>query len=126
MKKKKAKVKGSKKEKQAGKKIETRNWYAWINLMPPKPDDLHVTGDILVANPGVQAHLCFKEPQGINPTVLLLDLYLIQRPGKWPQVMTWVQARYDKILTSGSPKYEQVEVFLDKESIAQVPVDTVQ
>ena len=25
--------------------VETRDWYAWINLMPPKPDDFHVVGE---------------------------------------------------------------------------------
>ena len=125
MKTKKAEKRKMKKKKTEKRKIETRNWYAWINLMPPRPDDAHVIGEVLVANPGIQAHLCVREPQGINATILLLDLYLVQRPGKWPQVMTWVQARYDKILTSGSPKHEQVEIFLDKESIAQVPVEEV-
>ncbi len=105
--------------------METKNWYAWVNLMPPKPDDFHVIGEILVGNPGIQAQLCVKEPQGINPNILLLDLHLVQQPGIWPQVMTWVQARYDKILTPGSPGYEQVEIFFDNESIAQISVDEV-
>jgi hypothetical protein len=66
--------------------MQTKDWYAWLNLMPPPPDDFHVIGDVLVSNPGVQAHLCVKEPQGINPGVLLLDLHLAQLPGMWPQV----------------------------------------
>ena len=105
--------------------METKEWYAWVNLMPPKPDDFHVTGEILVGNPGIQTQLCVREPQGNNPNILLLDLHLFQRPGMWPQVMTWVQARYDRILTPGSLKYEQVEIFLDNESIAQISVDEV-
>ena len=105
--------------------METKNWFAWINLLPPKPDDFHVIGEILVSNPGVRAHLCMRNPQGINQNILLLDLHLVQEPGMWPQVMTWTQARYDKILTPTEAFYEKVEVFLDGESIAQIDVDKV-
>ncbi len=106
--------------------METKNWYAWINFMPPKPDDFHVVGEALVPNPGVKAHLCVREPQGINPDILLLDLHLIQEPGMWSQVMTWTQARYDKILTPSSPNYTNVEVFFNGESIAHIDVNEVQ
>lgn len=105
--------------------MDTRNWYAWINLMPPKPDDFHVTGEVFVGNPGIQAELTPREPQGINPAILLLDLHLVQRPGMWPQVMTWVQARYDLILSPTSQRYTEVEIFSNGASIARVPVDTV-
>lgn len=105
--------------------MNTKNWYAWINLMPPKPDDFHVVGEVFVSNPGVQAELSPKEPQGINPSILLLDLHLVQRPGMWPQVMTWVQCRYDKILGPTSPKYTDVEIFHEGTSIATVKVDEV-
>ena len=107
--------------------METKDWYAWVNLMPPKPDDFHVIGEILVGNPGIQAQLSVKEPQGINPNILLLDLHLVQQPGLWPQVMTWVQVRYDKILTPRSPRFEQVDIFFDGTSIGPlISVDEVQ
>lgn len=106
--------------------MDTKDWYAWINLAPPKPDDFHVIGDVLVSNPGVQAELSVKEPQGTNPNILLLDLHLTQRPGMWPQVMTWVQARYDKVLSPSSPRYTNVEVFHQESSIAKINVDEVQ
>src|SRR5262245_32368566 len=106
--------------------MATRNWYAWINLMPPKPDDFHVKGEVLVPNPGVQAELTVREPQGINRELLLLDLHAIQRPGMWPQVMTWVQARYDLIMPPLSPQYSEVEIFLDGMSVAKTAVDKIQ
>lgn len=104
-------------------KKETKNWYAWINLMPPKPDDFHVIGEIYVGNPGIQAELHPKEPQGINPSILLLDLHLVQRPNLWPQVMTWIQCRFDRILSPKSTRYTDVEVFHDGGSIATIKVD---
>lgn len=105
--------------------MDTRNWYAWINLMPPKPDDFHIVGEVLVGNPGIQAELSMKHPQGINPKILLLDLHWVQRPGIWPEVMTWVQCRYDSIVCPGSESYERVQVFCDVEEIASMEVDVV-
>ncbi|MCG8689741.1 MAG: hypothetical protein MI806_00885 [Minwuiales bacterium] len=105
--------------------METHEWYAWINLMPPKPDDFHVVGEVLVSNPGIQAILCPKNPQGINPEVLLLDLHLVQQQGPWPEVEAWVQARFDKIMGPASPRYSKVEIFFAEESIADVKVDEV-
>ena len=65
--------------------METRNWYAWINTMPPKPDDFHIIGEVFVGNPGVEALLTPKQPQGINPRIFLLDLHLIQKPECGPK-----------------------------------------
>ena len=102
---------------------KTSNWHAWINKMPPKPDDFHVTGQVRVSNPGVYALLIKKEPQGINPAILLLDLHLVQRPGIWPQVVSWVPARYDEIIIGSA--YAEVNIFCGSNIIAQVPVETV-
>lgn len=68
--------------------MQCKDWHAWLNAMPPKPDDFHVAGDVFVSNPGIIASLTMRAPQGINPTILILDLNLIQRSGMWPQVMT--------------------------------------
>lgn len=105
--------------------MSTKNWYAWINLMPPKPDDFHVVGDVLVGNPGIVAKLVKREPQGINPQVLLLDLLLVPTPGVWPQVMTWTQARYDEIIGPGGIRYTDVQVFHDGVAIATLKVEEV-
>lgn len=105
------------------KEIQTRDWYAWINLMPPPPDEFHVVGEVYVPNPGVDPFLTPKNPQGINPEILLLDLYLIQRPGIWPRVFVWKQARYDKIVRE--TRYKQVQIFCDDQLIADIPVHIV-
>lgn len=105
--------------------MDIQNWYAWINLMPPKPDDFHVVGDVYVGNPGIEGQLNVRALPSINPNVLLLDLHLVQRPGMWPQVMTWIQVRFDKVLPLTSPKYKEVEIFYDNISIAQLTVDEI-
>lgn len=101
--------------------IATRDWYAWNNLMPPKPDDFHVVGEIQVPNPGVEVFLIPKSPQGINPKILLLDLVLVQQAGLWPQLVMWKQVRYDKVNTS----YERAQVLYENNLIVDIPVDTV-
>lgn len=105
--------------------METRNWYAWINLMPPQPDDFHVIGEVFVDNPGMLPVLYFKVPQGINPSILLLDMSLIQQPGFWPQVRTWVQCRFDLVLSPESTRYTDVEVFFEDGTTVQMVVDEV-
>ncbi|WP_428569311.1 MAG: hypothetical protein ACP59X_10905 [Solidesulfovibrio sp. DCME] len=106
--------------------METKDWYAWINAMPPLPDDFHVVGEVYVGNPGVQVEFYPRQPQGINPSILLLELHLEKRSGIWTQQMTWVQGRYDKVLVPGSPRYTEVEIFHDGESIAHLNVDLVE
>lgn len=103
---------------------ETKDWFSWINMMPPPPDDFHVIGDVLVPNPGVKAFLTPKVPQGTNPTILLLNLVLVQQSGVWPQVKTWVEARYDKVVFQSA--YEIVQIFSGDETIAEAPVKPVQ
>ncbi len=105
--------------------MNTRHWYAWLDLMPPKPDALHVVGDVEVGNPGVQAELHERVPQGFNPAILQLDLHLVQRPGPWPQGVTWTQCRYDRILRPGMSTCTQVEIFHEGGQIALIDVDTV-
>ena len=103
-------------------KIETRDWYAWNDLQPPGPPHFHVVGEVQVPNPGVHTLLVPKTPQGINPSILLLDLYLKQEPGTWPDVVVWVPARYDK----RPGYYRQVQIFYGRQVIADIPVQDIQ
>ncbi|MES1026445.1 hypothetical protein ABN584_26450 [Gloeocapsa sp. BRSZ] len=102
---------------------ETRDWYAWNNLMPPQPDDFHVVGEVKVNNTQIVPMLSPKEPQGINPEILMLQLILIQQPGVGLPVITWVQARYNKVLLNST--YKRVEIFCEDEKIADVPVEDI-
>jgi len=103
--------------------VETRDWYAWNNKMPPKPDDFHVVGEVQVANPGIDVSLIPRVPQGINPRILLMDLMLRQLPGVWPQVLTWKQVRYDKVMVSSD--YDSVNVFCGDDTIADIKVEDI-
>jgi hypothetical protein len=106
------------------KKIISKDWRAWNNLMPPQPFHFHVVGEVQVPNPGVLAVLYPRVPQGINAAILLLELHLVQQPGVWPQHVTWAQAGYNKVI----PKkiYEQVTISNDGGIVKTVPVKDVQ
>jgi hypothetical protein len=107
--------------------METRDWSARHFLMPlpSLPENFHVRGEVLVSCPGFEAQLLAKQPQGINPAILLLDLHLVQKPGAWPQVMTWAQAKYDKNISPKPGTYEAVEVFSGEECVASIKVQEV-
>ena len=98
--------------------IQTSNWYAWNNLMPPPPNDFHVIGDVEVPNPGVQVLLTERVPQGISPIEILLDIHLHQLPGIWPQIVVSKQARFDKVNVT----YRHVKVFCEDRVIADLDV----
>ena len=102
--------------------VQTRDWHAWNDFMPPAPDYLHVTGEVQVPNPGVDPILVVKEPQGINPSILLLDLYLRQSPGIWPQIVCWKPVSFQKLITD---KYTEVTIFSEGTQIASIPVKDV-
>jgi hypothetical protein len=76
--------------------VQTADWYAWLNRMPPGPPSFHMTGTVLLPHPGYEARLVKAAPQGINIRELILDLLLQERPGFWPQVVTPVSVRYDE------------------------------
>jgi hypothetical protein len=104
----------------------TRDWQAWLDTMPPGPHHLHVTGEVLVPNPGIEATLTPTEPQGVNPLILLLGLHLAQKPGDWPQVFAWVPARYEKTMTPQTPIYKEVQIIEGAAIIERLPVHVAQ
>lgn len=104
------------------KDAQTRDLFAWNDLQPPLPDYFYITGEVYVSNLGVDPMLVPAEPQGINPKILLLDLYLCQKSGFWPQVFVWKPMRYEKKISDG---YEQVVVRCEGEDIATIDVANI-
>ncbi len=89
--------------------LESKDWYAWLDTMPPAPDGFHVTGSVLLPHPGVKASLKHSVPQGFNDKILFLDLVIEELPGYWPQVLTWLTVRHDEVVEGDS--YTSVEIF---------------
>lgn len=94
--------------------------YAWNDFQPPKPDYFYIVGEVYVPNPGVDPLLVPAEPQGANPSILMLDLYLCQKAGAWPQVFVWKSVRYAKKLTDG---YNSAEIRCDGNAVAAIAVE---
>lgn len=80
----------------AGTAVDTSDWYAWVDRMPPGPASFHVTGVVSLPSPGYEARLVVSSPQGINPAQLILDLVVTPKPGIWPQVITAATVRHDR------------------------------
>ncbi len=101
---------------------KTHGWYAWNNLMPPKPDDFHVIGCVEVGNPGVEVYLCERTPQGPNEEHIQLDILLYQKPGPWPGVVTTREVTFSKL----NATYKVAEIFCGRELVEQIKVDDIQ
>lgn len=84
------------------------SWAAWNDLRPPPPNAVHVVGSVQVTNPGIDVKLTKTIPQGFNPQILLLDLELTQKPGMWPQVLTWKQVRYESLLADAKFTHSEI------------------
>ena len=103
--------------------INTRNWYAWNNFMPPKPDFFNVIGEVEVSNPGVQVLLCPPESTDLNQDIISLDLILVQQPGTWTTNTTWTKARYDSIILDTLST--TVLIRYEGKEMANIPVDEI-
>lgn len=101
--------------------VQTSDWAAWVNRMPPGPASFHVTGLVVLPTPGYEVALVPASPQGINPADLILDLVITERPGVWPQVLTTVSARYD--ISNYSGRYTSVLIRIPDDDAIQIPVE---
>ncbi|MFO0902229.1 MAG: hypothetical protein U0939_04470 [Pirellulales bacterium] len=96
-------------------------WYAWNDRQPPAPASFHLYGEVQVANPGIEPQLVYRNPQGFNSHIVLLDLLLIQKPGIWIQIPTWRQVSYSRL---GST-YQSAEIFCNDKPFAAVAATEV-
>lgn len=103
--------------------VDTSDWYAWLNKMPPGPASFHIHGTVQLPTPGFDVRLVPASPQGINPSQLILDLQVTARPGFWPQIVTSVSVRYDQ---SPSIDYQTVLIREPDDDTVGVDVDVVQ
>lgn len=103
--------------------VDTTDWYAWHNRMPPGPASLHVTGSVTLPTPGYDVALRVAMPQGINPSQLILDLVVTPRPGMWPQVITHQSVRFDQDPVIG--KYDSILVREPDGDQVHIDIDEV-
>jgi hypothetical protein len=104
--------------------IDSHDWHAWIDRMPPGPPSFHVTGVVVLPTPGFELRLEPASPQGINPAELILDLKVNPLPGIWPQIVTSMSVRYDQ--NPAKVAYQNVLLREPDGDSVQVPVEEVQ
>ncbi len=100
----------------------TRNWKALEDRQPPGPLTLYVTGEVETSNSNQIAQLREAVPQGINPTILILNL-TITESGAGNAVMGWKPVRFEKKLTRDH--YLSVDIHWEGKSIATCKVEVV-
>lgn len=95
----------------ADKKINCKDWTAIHDFMPVNPGRLTVHGTCIFPTPGYTVTLTKKRPQGINPTILILEKRVKTPEGVEPDVITSVPAQYEEVTQT---HYKQVQILPDE------------
>lgn len=90
---------------------ELSDFSAWINLQPPGPSKLIVVGKVVTNGGQLQPKLTERVPQGLNPTILLLDLTIVDTGGVGTADVAPRDVRFEKPASEG--EYKQVEIHFD-------------
>lgn len=98
---------------------QSSSWAAWHDRMPGTPATLHVHGEVTFPTTGYAVELRRAVPQGINPTILILDKLVRPPTGPVQQVMTTVVVRYREVTND-----RFTEVRIEPDGIS-VPVKEV-
>jgi hypothetical protein len=69
---------------------------AWLDTQPVGPRKLIVTGEVEVPTGGWSVELVAASPQGINPTIKILDLKSSAPSGNVIQVVTKIPVRFEE------------------------------
>jgi hypothetical protein len=73
-----------------------KNWSAIHDSMPPRPARLKVGGECTFPTPGFKVTLRKKQPQGINPAILILEKTIVKPNGLEPQLVTTIPVEYEE------------------------------
>jgi hypothetical protein len=89
-------------------KSNCSDWSAIHDFMPPGPARLTVRGKCTFPTPGYGVTLKKKVPQGINPSILLLEKIVTRPSGPEPQVVTTISVTpYEEVTDY---RYKQIEI----------------
>jgi len=86
------------------------DWSATLYSEPERPDRLKVTGECTFPTPGFNVRLEKKEPQGINPVVLILEKKVTGPKGIEPQHVVTVPVSFEEETTV---RYDEVQILPD-------------
>jgi hypothetical protein len=85
-------------------------WAATLYSEPDGPDRLKVTGECTFPTPGYKVRLEKKEPQGINPAVLILEKIVTGPKGIEPQHVVTVPVSFEE---QTAVRYDEVQILPD-------------
>jgi hypothetical protein len=88
-------------------KSNCSGWTATHDFMPPGPAHLTVRGKCTFPTPGYAVSLKKKTPQGINPSILILDKSVTSPSGPEPDIVTASVVTYDEVT---SQRYTEVQL----------------
>lgn len=95
-------------------------WEAWHDRMPGKTATLHVKGTCVCPTPGYELELKPREPQGINPRDLQLELVVTKPTGIEPDVLRPTPVEYSE---DTDMRYDTVSI--EPDGPAGIPVREV-
>ncbi|MFN9872468.1 MAG: hypothetical protein ACK55E_13640 [Cyanobacteriota bacterium] len=90
--------------------LRLSDWHAWHDRMPGAPQTLHVVGTEVFPTAGYRVELRPRVPQGINPSIYILDKIVYPPEGEVAQVETEVQIHYREATSS---VYTSVTIYPD-------------
>ena len=90
---------------------EPSTWTAWYTVLPGAAHLLHVTGKITVPTGGFKASLKQHIPQGINPTIYLLDLVVTPPAPGTPVSQVVTELNVEPYEEETEPRYLQVTIL---------------
>jgi hypothetical protein len=98
-------------------KITFTDGKAFIDLQPIQPTPggtLHVIGEVNTDNTN-EAKLQKREPQGINPSILLLEIIELDfAPAEKPQKVDYTEG------LNTTDQYSSIEIFVEDEQVATI------
>jgi hypothetical protein len=87
-----------------------REWYAWHDRMPGKKPTLHVSGTCTFPTSGYVVKLVPRSPQGVNPSIYILDKVVQNPEGPILELETDVSVHFRRQTAS---KYSRVHIQPD-------------
>ncbi|MFA3919097.1 hypothetical protein [Ruegeria hyattellae] len=97
----------------------TKDFAAWINLMPGSDPKLIVVGKVETSADNMHPKLTRTVPQGANPTIFLLDL-TIEQVGVGSEVIGYRETRHEEHASKG--QYFHVAIMWEGTQILQLNV----
>lgn len=84
----------------AAMKCEILQWDTWLDMMPPGPPTLHLSGTARCPQSGYNIKVVRRAPQGINPRDLLLVLQE-HSPSAGADVISEIPFDYSELAAAG-------------------------